>query len=151
MARIIREDRVPYPNTINVIHNLETPLENGQILGVKGFATGERELYEVGAYAEGDMIAILTAATLQYDERKDERDYVLEKGKAGKANYLQKGEVYTIAKDLVHGSPKVGDKLLVTASANKFEKSSDGNGAVAIIRRVDVTFGGQESVTIEVL
>lgn len=149
MARIIREDRVPYPNTINVIHKSETPLENGQVLGVKGFATGERELYEVGAYASGDMIAILTAATLQYDERKDERDFVLAKDKAGKANYLQKGEVYTIAADLVHASPTVGDKLSV--SGNKFAKSTDGSDAVAVLRRKDVIFGGQKSVTIEIL
>jgi hypothetical protein len=149
MARIIREDRVPYPNTINVIHKLETPLENGQVLGVKGFATGQRELYEVGAYTEGDMIAILTAATLQYDERKDERDFALVKDKAGKANYIQKGEVYTIAVDLVHAAPAIGDKLLV--SGNKFAKSTDGNGAVAIVRKKDLIFGGQKSVTIEIL
>lgn len=147
---IIREDRVPFPNPINVAHNSDTALQNGAILGVKGFKAGEREVYDVGTVAAGDMIAILVSSTLQYDDRLGEGDFALEKGKAGKANYVARGEVYTIAKTMVTGIVVVGDKLKAKVGGNALEKSADGVDAIAVVRRV-VNFEGQDSLQIEFL
>lgn len=150
MAAIIREDRVPYPNPINIVHASDTALENGMIVGVKGFKTGERELYDAGTVAAGDMIAMVNCDALMYDESKDERDFTLVKSVAGKANYLQKGEIFTISKVIAGGTVTVGAKLKPKVGANVFEVSSDGVGAIAIVRKL-VTFEGQDSAMIEIL
>lgn len=152
MAAIIREDRVPYPFPVFIKHNLsDMNLENGMLVGVKGFASGERELYNVGKIAAGDMLAIVNCDTVQYDDRLSEEDFLLKKDVPGNANYLQKGEMYTIAKIFVEGNAlAVGDKLKAKATTTHFEKDSVGTDAIAVIRRL-VTFEGQESVTIEIL
>lgn len=145
---IMRKDRQPYPNPINVISTVK--LENGMVVGVKGFENkDERELYVVGQYAEGDKIAVVDCSVLMYDTKKDERDFELEIGERGRCEYLSDGDVYTISNAFLPTGLVVGDKLAPsTTELGKYVKADDG---VFIVRKADLDFEGQPSTMIEVI
>jgi hypothetical protein len=148
MRAIMRKDRQPYPNPINGI--CEQVLENGMVVGVKGFAeNGERELYKVGQFAEGDLAAIVDCSVLMYDAQMDERDFQLLAGERGRFEYLGHGDVYTISNAFLPEGLAVGDKLAPdTGNLGKYVKD-DANG-MFLVRRVGIDFEGQPSTMIEV-
>lgn len=148
MRAIMRKDRQPYPNPINGI--CEQVLENGMVVGVKGFAeNGERELYKVGQFAEGDLVAIVDCSVLMYDAQMDERDFQLLEGERGRFEYLGHGDVYTISNAFLPEGLAVGDKLAPdTGNLGKYVKDAD-NG-MFLVRRVGIDFEGQPSTMIEV-
>ena len=148
MRAIMRKDRQPYPNPINGI--CEQVLENGMVVGVKSFAeNGERELYKVGQFAEGDLAAIVDCSVLMYDNQMDERDFQLLAGERGRFEYLGHGDVYTISNAFLPEGLVVGDKLAPgTANLGKYVKDAD-NG-IFLVRRVGIDFEGQPSTMIEV-
>lgn len=148
MRAIMRKDRQPYPNPINGI--CEQVLENGMVVGVKSFAeNGERELYKVGQFAEGDLAAIVDCSVLMYDNQMDERDFQLLAGERGRFEYLRHGDVYTISNAFLPEGLVVGDKLAPdTANLGKYVKDAD-NG-IFLVRRVGIDFEGQPSTMIEV-
>lgn len=127
MAAIVRYDRVPYPNPVSIKNTGATALEAGQILGLKGLVAGERELYSVGAIAEGDTAVMVAPSILFYDEAKTEDEWTLAKDGVCRGYILQRGEMYTIAK--------------------KFE---DAIAGLAVVRET-VNYEGQESVVIEII
>ena len=149
MKAIIRKDRQPYPNPINVI--CDEKLENGMVVGVKGFAeNGEREMYKVGKYAEGDVMAIVDCSVLMYDSRQDERDFELVPGERGRVMYLGHGDVYTISDALLPEGLVVGDKLVPdTENIGKYVK--DNSNGVFLVRRVGIDFEGQPSTVVEIV
>ena len=144
----MRKDRQPYPNPINGI--CEQVLENGMVVGVKGFAeNGERELYKVGQFAEGDLAAIVDCSVLMYDAQMDERDFQLLAGERGRFEYLGHGDVYTISNAFLPEGLVVGDKLAPdTANLGKYVK--DAANGMFLVRRVGIDFEGQPSTMIEV-
>lgn len=148
MRAIMRKDRQPYPNPINGI--CEQVLENGMVVGVKGFAeNGERELYKVGQVADGDVLAIVDCSVLMYDAQMDERDFQLLAGERGRFEYLGHGDVYTISNAFLPEGLAVGDKLAPdTGNLGKYVKDAD-NG-MFLVRRVGIDFEGQPSTMIEV-
>jgi hypothetical protein len=148
MRAIMRKDRQPYPNPINGI--CEQVLENGMVVGVKGFAeNGERELYKVGQFAEGDLAAIVDCSVLMYDAQMDERDFQLLAGERGRFEYLGHGDVYTISNAFLPEGLVVGDKLAPdTANLGKYVK--DAANGMFLVRRVGIDFEGQPSTMIEV-
>lgn len=147
MRAIMRKDRQPYPNPINGI--CDQVLENGMVVGVKGFAeNGERELYKVGQFAEGDLAAVVDCSVLMYDTQMDERDFQLLAGERGRFEYLGHGDVYTISNAFLPEGLAVGDKLAPdTGNLGKYVKSDDG---IFLVRRVGIDFEGQPSTMIEV-
>lgn len=148
MRAIMRKDRQPYPNPINGI--CEQVLENGMVVGVKSLAeNGERELYKVGQFAEGDLAAIVDCSVLMYDNQMDERDFQLLAGERGRFEYLGHGDVYTISNAFLPEGLVVGDKLAPdTGNLGKYVKDAD-NG-IFLVRRVGIDFEGQPSTMIEV-
>ena len=146
MRAIMRKDRQPYPNPINGI--CEQVLENGMVVGVKSFAeNGERELYKVGQFAEGDLAAIVDCSVLMYDNQMDERDFQLLAGERGRFEYL--GHVYTISNAFLPEGLVVGDKLAPdTENLGKYVK--DAANGMFLVRRVGIDFEGQPSTMIEV-
>ncbi|MGL4802032.1 MAG: hypothetical protein ACRC18_07175 [Cetobacterium sp.] len=126
MAAIIRYDRVPYPNPVSIKNTGTTALEAGQILGLKGLVAGERELYTVGAHADGDTAVIIAPSILFYDEAKTEDEWTLPQNGVCRGYILQRGEMYTVAKKF-------------EATVSKF----------AVVRET-VDYEGQESIVIEV-
>ena len=148
MRAIMRKDRQPYPNPINGI--CEQVLENGMVVGVKSFAeNGERELYKVGQFAEGDLAAIVDCSVLMYDNQMDERDFQLLAGERGRFEYLGHGDVYTISNAFLPEGLVVGDKLAPdTENLGKYVKDAD--KGMFFVRRVGIDFEGQPSTMIEV-
>lgn len=148
MKAIMRKDRQPYPNPINAISDVV--LENGMVVGVKGFAeNGERELYKVGQAAAGDVLAIVDCSVLMYDPRYDERDFELGIGERGRVEYLGHGDVYTISNAFLPEGLAVGDTLEPdTENLGKYVKS---DGGMFLVRRIDIDFEGQPSTMIEVV
>lgn len=148
MKAIMRKDRQPYPNPINFISD-ET-LENGMVVGVKGFAeNGERELYKVGRAEDGDLLVVVDCSVLMYDERLDERDFELKPGERGRGMYLCHGDVYTISNAFLPTGLAVGDKLAPDVeNVGKYVVAEDG---VFVVRRVELDFFGQMSTMVEVI
>lgn len=147
MKAIMRKDRQPYPNPINFIS--EETLENGMVVGVKGFAeNGERELYKVGKVEEGDLLIVVDCSVLMYDPRYDERDFELKPGERGRGMYLGHGDVYTISNAFLPEGLSVGDRLAPdTENLGKYVVADDG---AFVVRRVELDFEGQMSTMIEV-
>lgn len=149
---VIRKDRVPYPLPLNVLHTEETPLENGMIVGIKGYAENERECYKIGLFAEGDEYGILDCSTLLYDERLDDSDYCLKKDYPGRVIVPKKYDEYTVAAKLFPEGLAVGDYVKPdTATIGKYTKATTKEEAIARVAEVSVDFDGQDSILIDFL
>jgi hypothetical protein len=151
MATVIRLDRIPYPNPVSVMHSEEKGLENGAFIGENGFREGYLECYDVQPLKAGEGWLILACDVLQYDERLDERDFVLLPGKAGRAYIPQKGEMYTIAKSHFDSGDtlKKDDKLQLKDGTYQLKLAEEGSQVAAVVRKV-VRYAGQESLKIEI-
>lgn len=150
---LLRKDRVPYPKPLSALHEENTPLENGMIVGIKGYAKGERECYKIGQYAAGDRIAIVDCSTLMYDERLDDSDYCLEKGYPGRVLPVDNFDEYTIAKKFFPEGLAVGDYVKPdTANLGKYAKAEGLEDAIGIVAEIDVDlFDRQDSILIDFL
>lgn len=150
MANLLEERRVPYAFPINVKHNLETPLQRGMLVSVEGINAQEFDVYDVVAVDAKKRVAMITEVAMSYEDTFDERDFVLPKGKVGRANYLQRGEIYTVAKSLLSGTKTKGTLIKPKASGHDWEDATGAEDAVAIVLK-EVNYEGQESVWIEIL
>ena len=145
MANVIRLDKVKgYPVSFeNSIENLE----QGLFLELKGLSNGDYEAYEVElAKATPDNTVVFHASVpVMYDERLMEQDFVLANGKVGRAYIPERGDIITIAENIVNGSVEVGAKL-GCVGAGKLGTT----GATKIAKVLDKeNFGGQPSLVIE--
>ena len=151
MARIMNMDRIMNPRPVSII--AEVALERGQFVAIKGMA--ENNIWLAGeddfeAYAVelanadtkvGDLL-IHSTVPKQYDERLEERDFVLEAGAVGRGHYVTVGDEITIAKDLVNGEIEVGTELALAADG----KLAAGTGLAKVVKIYN--WNGQESVMI---
>lgn len=150
MANLLEERRVPYAFPINVKHNLETPLQRGMLVSVDGINAQEFDVYDVVAVTADKRVAMITEVAIGYDDYFDERDFVLAKGKVGRANYLQRGEIYTVAKSLLTGTKTAGTFIKPKATTHTWEDATGAADAVAIVLK-EINYEGQDSVWIEIL
>ena len=145
MANVIRLDKVKgYPVSFeNSIENLE----QGLFLELKGLSNGDYEAYEVElAKATPDNTVVFHASVvMQYDERLMEQDFVLENGKIGRAYIPERGDIITIAENVVNGSVEVGAKL---GCAGNGKLATTGETKIAKVLAKE-NFGGQASLVIE--
>jgi hypothetical protein len=145
MANVIRLDKVKgYPVSFeNSVENLE----QGVFLELTGLSNGDFEAYSVqlaGASAE-NTVAFHASVPVMYDERLMEQDFVLGNGKVGRAYIPERGDIITIAENIVNGSVNVGDKLGCVGDGKL-----GANGATKIARVLaKENFGGQPSLVIE--
>ena len=145
MANVIRLDKVKgYPVSFkNSIENLE----QGLFLELKGLSNGDYEAYEV-ELAKGtptNTVVFHASVVVQYDERLIEQDFVLTSGQVGRAYIPERGDIITVAENVVSGSVNVGDKLGCVGDG-KLGTS----GATKIARVLDKeNFAGQPSLVIE--
>ena len=152
MARLMNQDRCPYPTPVSIV--CDQDLERGLFLEIKGMAKNnlwldddsDFEAYKVAlataSTAKGDLL-IHSSVPFSYDERDMEQDFVLKAGNVGRGHYIKSGDEITIAKDLV-GEVQAEDEVVLTANG-KLEKGT-GN-ALGIVKKV-YDFNGQESVLI---
>lgn len=152
MARLMNQDRCPYPAPVSIV--CDQDLERGLFLEIKGMAKNnlwldnadDFEAYQVALATantvKGDLL-IHSSVPFSYDERDMEQDFVLKAGQIGRGHYIKSGDEITIAKDLV-GDVQAEDEVALTANG-KLAKASE--NAIGVVKKV-YDFNGQESVMI---
>lgn len=163
---IMNMDRCVNPRPVTFISPVDG-LYRGMMVEIVGMAANDVwldgeddfEAYKV-QLADGDTekknLLINTTVPFDYDERKDERDFVCNKGVICRGHYVTTGDEYTIAQDFVTNSAtaKVGNEV-VLADSGKLAMFVAGNGTdiqdngvpVGEVVRVYV-WNGQKSIMI---
>ena len=155
MARIMNMDRVVNPRPVTFINSV-AGLERGLFLEIEGMAENnvwgggaeDFEAYKVklaSATTKAGDLVINTTVPKQYDERLEEKDFVMAEDAIGRAHYITTGDEYTIAKDLVANVAAVGDEVELAADG-KLAKKNTGTAIGEVVRIY--TWNGQESVMI---
>ena len=155
MAHIMNMDRCVNPRPITFVNSI-AGLERGLFLEITGMAANNTwgggaddfEAYKVqlatASTKAGDLV-INTTVPKQYDERLEEKDFVMAVGAMGRAHYITTGDEYTIAKDFVSGNPVVGNEVELAADG-KLAKKTSGTAIGEVVRVY--TWNGQESYMI---
>lgn len=155
MARIMNQDRCVNPRPVTFINSV-AGLERGLFLEIEGMAennvwgggANDFEAYKVklaSATTKAGDLVINTTVPKQYDERLEEKDFVMAEDAIGRAHYITTGDEYTIAKDLVANVAAVGDEVELAADG-KLAKKNTGTAIGEVVRIY--TWNGQESVMI---
>ena len=155
MARIMNMDRVVNPRPVTFINSV-AGLERGLFLEIEGMAENnvwgggaeDFEAYKVklaSATTKAGDLVINTTVPKQYDERLEEKDFVMAEDAIGRAHYITTGDEYTIAKDLVANVTAVGDEVELAADG-KLAKKTSGTAIGEVVRIY--TWNGQESVMV---
>lgn len=155
MAHIMNMDRVVNPRPVTFVNSI-VGLERGLFLEIEGMAANnvwgggvdDFEAYKVKlatAATKVEDLVINTTVPKQYDERLEEKDFVMAEGAIGRCHYITTGDEYTIAKDLVSGVTKVGEEVEL-AAGGKLAKKNTGTAIGEVVRIY--TWNGQESVMI---
>ena len=85
------------------------------------------------------------AVPKQYDERLEEKDFVMAEGAIGRAHYITTGDEYTLAKDLVANVTAIGEEVELAANG-KLAKKTNGTAIGEVVRIYK--WNGQDSVMI---
>lgn len=73
-------------------------VENGTIVGIKKLIENEREIHEVNAVAETDvLVGIVSTPEVDYDERKQIEDFINEADVPCRVHVLHEGDFFSIA------------------------------------------------------
>ena len=150
MAKMVRLDKVKgYP--ISFYNNAGKALENGMFLELTGlYSNGvtDHEAYGVKMSTEtpGGTVVLHASVPHLYDERALESDFVLKQNEIGRAFILEKGDIVTIAKGLVTGSPTVGSKVNLAADGKLAVNVSGTFAQVIAVEK----FGDQDSVVLHI-
>ena len=155
MARIMNMDRCVNPRPVTFINSV-AGLERGLFLEIEGMAENnvwgggvdDFEAYKVklaSATTKAGDLVINTTVPKQYDERLEEKDFVMAEGAIGRCHYITTGDEYTIAKDLVANVTAVGEEVELAADG-KLAKKNTGTAIGEVVRIY--TWNGQESIMI---
>ena len=152
MARLVRLDKVKgYP--VSFCNNTGASIDNGLFLELTGLyeesGITDYEAYGVklaSATPQGTVVLNATVPFL-YDERLLETDFTVTNGMIGRGFILEKGDIVTIAKDLVGGSIAKNAKVNLAADGKLVVASA---GTFAQIIAVE-KFGDQDSVVLHIL
>ena len=155
MARIMNMDRCVNPRPVTFINSV-AGLERGILLEITGMAKNNTwgggaddfEAYKVklatASTKAGDLV-INTTVPKQYDERLEEKDFVMAEGAIGRAHYITTGDEYTLAKDLVANVTAIGEEVELAANG-KLAKKTNGTAIGEVVRIYK--WNGQDSVMI---
>lgn len=155
MAHIMNMDRCVNPRPVTFI-NPVAGLERGLFLEIVGMAANnvwgggvdDFEAYKVQlatAATKVEDLVINTTVPKQYDERLEEKDFVMAEGAIGRAHYITTGDEYTLAKDFVAGVTKVGEEVELAADG-KLAKKDSGTAIGEVVRIYK--WNGQDSYII---
>ena len=155
MAHIMNMDRCVNPRPVTFVNSV-AGLERGLFLEITGMAANNTwgggaddfEAYKVqlatASTKAGDLV-INTTVPKQYDERLEEKDFVMAEGAMGRAHYITTGDEYTLPKDFVANVTAVGDEVELAANG-KLAKKTSGTAIGEVVRIY--TWNGQQSVMI---
>lgn len=134
-----------------IVNNVETAIENGNVLKVgalMGDATNgyEREIFAGAAPAANDAlsdIVLIATPEVMYDERKRNLDeFINEAGKPCRGYRLHKGDIFSVTKDALDGvaAPAIGNVVELKAGTklNVAASATSGSTVVGKIIAIDV-------------
>lgn len=127
MANKVRTDKMlgttsaPYLVSARYqVSDVDTAIENGSIVELKGLMEGQRELYIAGkptADATLGKLALVATPEVDPDPRKRTlSDFINEAGSNIRCYILHSGDIFSIPKAGVDGDATVGSKLAVQAA-----------------------------------
>lgn len=152
MARLVRLDKVKgYP--VSFCNNTEANIDNGLFLELTGLYENEGvvdyEAYGVklGTASPTGTVVLNATVPFLYDERALETDFTVTRGMIGRGFILEKGDIVTIAKDLVGGSIAKNAKVNLAADGKLVVASGGTFAQIIAIEK----FGDQDSVVLHIL
>lgn len=137
MATIVRLDKIGKDTRI-ISGVFATDLENGRVVK-KGALRADKESFDVVAPADitADDLYFHASVTLQYDETKNDEDFVLKAGKAGRMLKLGKGAIVTITDDGITGATTIGQFVVPANTATKLAASATVGTANFVFEVID--------------
>lgn len=126
--------------------DVETAIENGNVLKVGALIEGEREIYQGATPAANDAmkdIVLIATPEIMYDERKRNLDeFINDAGKPCRGYRLHNGDIFSVTKDALDGAeaPAVGDVVELKAGTklNVAATATQGSTVIGKIIAVDV-------------
>jgi hypothetical protein len=127
MANVVRTDRMAGTSVPSLlvsaryqVSNVDTAIENGSIVELKGLMEGQRELYIANKPTAGatlGKLALVAAPEICYEANKRRlSDFTNEAGSNIRCYILHSGDIFSVSKAGVDGSIAVGAKLAVQAA-----------------------------------
>ena len=102
------------------VGNVDTAIENGSIVELKGLMEGQRELYIANKPTAGatlGKLALVKSPEICYEANKRRlSDFINEAGSNIRCYILHSGDIFSVSKAGVDGSIAVGAKLAVQAA-----------------------------------
>ena len=152
MYAILNADKIKrHQADVVTARNGEDVLENGAFVALGELEnTGlGRDSYKIGKLeAETVQWGMVDCVALQYDETKDERDFVLGAGEIGRVRRFPAGGAMTIARKHIADEVVAGDLLGLKEESYQLMKVEE--RALAVARVLEVCdFNGQPSYYIE--
>ena len=151
---IMNMDRCVNPKPVTFLAPVDG-LERGVFVEIKGMAKNniflanadDFEAYKVelaNVNTKVENLLIHTTVPKQYDERLDERDFVVSQGAICRGHYIQTGDEYTLPRVFVNGVSAVGEEVALDADGRLAKAEGVAIGVVVKI----YVWNGQESVMI---
>lgn len=102
------------------VSDVDTAIENGSIVELKGLMEGQRELYIAGkptADATLGKLALVKSPEICYEaDKRRLSDFINEAGSNIRCYILHSGDIFSVSKAGVDGDATVGSKLAVQAA-----------------------------------
>lgn len=119
MSAIVRLDKIG-KDTHLVSGTLETDLENGTVVA-RGALNADGETYTMAAPTDvtADDLFVHVSEVFMYDERKNEDEFVLKAGKAGRFYKVREGEILTISDNGITGATTLNQFVIPANGATK--------------------------------
>lgn len=136
--KLIGQTSAPYLASARYqVSNVDTAIENGSIVELKGLMEGQRELYIANKPAAGatlGKLALVATPEVDPDPRKRTlSSFTNEAGSNIRCYILHSGDIFSVSKAGVDGTAAVGSKLAVQAALKLKVDTSGAFGEVIAI------------------
>ena len=120
--------------------DVETAIENGNVLKIGALLDGEREIYKGSAVAASDKledVVLIASPEVMYDERKKNLDeYINEAGKICRGYHIHAGDCFSVtAEALKNASPAVG-QVIELAAGTKLNNVSSATASSTVVGKI---------------
>ena len=119
--KLIGQTSAPYLASARYqVSNVDTAIENGSIVELKGLMEGQRELYIANKPTAGatlGKLALVATPEICYEANKRRlSDFINAAGSNIRCYILHSGDIFSVSKAGVDGTAAVGSKLAVQAA-----------------------------------
>ena len=153
---VVRTDRMEGTGDRNslisikyVVNDVETEIENGNVLKRGALMDDEREIFAGAAVAAGDAlddVVLVCSPEVMYDERlRALDDFINVAGKPARAYHMRKGDIFSVTKPGLDGvaEPAVGNVVELKAGTKLNVAASATSGATQVGKIIAIDVVGQ--------